>query len=344
MSRVPPGRNAVPAAGSPADPPTARPGGSRWGRFAPSPSGDLHLGNLRTALLAWLFARVSGRRFALRIEDLDPRTSLECARRQIEDLAAIGLRFDGPIWWQSRRREVYRAAARDLDSRGLVYPCFCSRREILDAPRAPHAPPGAYPGTCRKLSAAEITRRSRHRPPAWRLRTDGRAVQVEDVLAGPIAAPLDDLVLLRGDGVPAYNLAVVVDDGERGVDQVVRGDDLASSAPRQRHVGQLLGYRPAAYAHVPLALGPSGQRLAKRDGAVTLGDLAGAGIGPREVLGILAVSLRLAEPGEPVDLDSLEQRFDPARLPREPWILNPGAATDAADTKTARPGWCRSRP
>jgi glutamyl-tRNA synthetase len=281
----------------------------------------LHLGNLRTALLAWLFARTSGRRIVLRIEDLDDRTSREVARRQMVDLAALGLRFDGPVVFQSDRRRIYAEAVDDLRQRGLVYPCFCSRKEILDAPRAPHAPPGAYPGTCRNLSAEEIARRSRDKAPAWRLRTDGHEVGVDDVLVGRYSAPLDDLVLLRGDGVPAYNLAVVVDDGQAGVDQVVRGDDLLSSAPRQAHVAGLLGYPPVEYAHVPLALGPTGERLAKRDGAVTLPQLARAGIVPGMVLSRLAASLGLAGPREPVSLDQLAARFDPAGLPRTPWVV-----------------------
>jgi glutamyl-tRNA synthetase len=166
--------------------------GGGWGRFAPSPSGDLHLGNLRTALLAWLFARTSGRRVALRIEDLDPRTRAVHADGQIADLAALGLTFDGPVVWQSRRLERYLGVLGELRRLGLVYPCFCSRREILDAPRAPHSPPGAYPGTCRGLSAAEIARRERSKPPAWRLRADGSAVTVKDLLLGPITGVVDD--------------------------------------------------------------------------------------------------------------------------------------------------------
>jgi glutamyl-tRNA synthetase len=292
------------------------------GRFAPSPSGDLHLGNLRTALLAWLFARTSGRRIALRIEDLDPRRgSRESAARQIEDLSALGLDFDGPVVYQSDRAEVYQRVVEDLRRVGAVYPCFCTRREILDAPRAPHSPPGAYPGTCRGLSAREIARREQTKTPAWRLRTDGREVEVDDQLLGRYAAPVDDLVVMRGDLVPAYNLAVVVDDAEAGVDQVVRGDDLLASSPRQRHLGQRLGYPDVVYAHVPLALGPTGARLAKRDGPVTLRDLARAGIGHGEVLSLLGASLGLAAPGEPVRLADLVTRFDPARIPREPWVV-----------------------
>ncbi|MDR0432821.1 MAG: tRNA glutamyl-Q(34) synthetase GluQRS [Bifidobacteriaceae bacterium] len=298
-------------------------GATGAGRFAPSPSGELHLGNLRTALLAWLFARTSGRRFLLRIEDLDDRSRPHHERRQIEDLAAIGLDFDGPAVRQSERRAAYTDAVDSLRRRDLVYPCFCTRQEIRDAPRAPHAPPGAYPGTCRNLSAATQARRCRDKPPAWRLRTDGGEQGYDDALLGHVAGVLDDFVLLRGDGVPAYNLAVVVDDGQMGIDQVVRGDDLASSTPRQRHLAELLGYAVPEYAHVPLALNAAGARLAKRDGAVTLSQLVGDGIGGEMVLGVLAQSLGLAEPGEAVSLAQLASRFDPARLPRQPWVVQP---------------------
>ncbi|MBU3751938.1 MAG: tRNA glutamyl-Q(34) synthetase GluQRS, partial [Mycobacterium sp.] len=141
------------------------------GRFAPSPSADLHIGNLRTAVLAWLFARSTGRRFLIRVEDLDDRTHADVARRQLADLAAIGLTWDEAPQWQSAHPQRYDAAVADLTRRDLVYECFCSRREILEAPRAPHAPEGAYPGTCRALSAAQRSRRRRDRPPALRLRT-----------------------------------------------------------------------------------------------------------------------------------------------------------------------------
>jgi glutamyl-tRNA synthetase len=176
------------------------------------------------------------------------------------------------------------------------------------------------------LAAGQIARRSRDRDPAWRLRAHGAQATIEDVLHGHYAGPVDDFVLLRGDGVPAYNLAAVVDDGQMGVDQVVRGDDLLSSAPRQHYLAKLLGFEPVEYAHVPLALGPSGFRLAKRDGAVTLSQLARAGIVPSDVLCTMANSLGLAAPKEPVTLELLARRFDPARLPREPWVVRTGAA------------------
>ncbi len=302
------------------------------GRFAPSPSGDLHLGNLRTALLAWLFARSSGRAFLMRVEDLD-RVRPGAAVRQLADLAAIGLDWDGPVMWQSRRTDRYDAAIGSLVARGLTYECFCTRREIREAASAPHPDPsfpqrigadGAYPGTCRSLTAAEVAqRRAAGRPSALRLRAGVSRWTVPDVLNGSVTGGVDDLVLRRNDGVAAYNLAVVVDDAAQGIDQVVRGDDLLTSAPRQAYLASLLRLPPVQYAHVPLALNEHRQRLAKRDGAVTLADLAVLGITAGDVVGLLAVSLGLAAPGARVGPPELLPRFDPAALPRDPWIVRP---------------------
>ncbi|WP_449280611.1 tRNA glutamyl-Q(34) synthetase GluQRS [Leucobacter sp.] len=298
------------------------------GRYAPSPSGELHLGNLRTALLAWLFARASGRRLLMRIEDLDRARDAGAAARQLEDLARIGIDWDGDPVLQSERGGDHEAAVARLDAAGLVYECTCTRRDILAAPSAPHAPPGAYPGTCRDRGPGE-RRAAREaiapREPALRLRApEGVAsLEFDDLILGPTRGDIDDFVLRRGDGTVAYNLAVVVDDAAMGVDQVVRGDDLASSTPRQILLQRLLGLPtpPAVeYAHVPLVLGPSGARLAKRDGAVTLADLRERGIGAGAVLSALAASLGLAEPGERVTAAQLLGRFDPAALPREPWV------------------------
>ncbi len=306
------------------------------GRFAPSPSGDLHLGNLRTALLAWLFARSANRRYLVRMEDLD-RVQPGADTRQLADLAAIGLEWDGPVVRQSLRQDRYAAAVSDLTARGLTYECFCTRREIREAASAPQADAAggraadrAYPGTCRNLTAQQIAdRRRTGRPSALRLRAEVPSWTVSDLLAGDFTGAVDDLVLRRNDGVVAYNLAVVVDDAAQGIDQVVRGDDLLTSAPRQSYLGRLLGYPDVIYGHVPLALNDRGQRLAKRDGAVTLADLAATGVDPAQVRSLLAASLRLAEPGEPVTTEQLLGRFDPAVLPRAPWIVRP-AATPAA--------------
>lgn len=302
------------------------------GRFAPTPSGDLHLGNLRTALLAWLFARSSGRDFLVRMEDLD-RVRPGAAQRQLADLAAIGLDWDGPVEWQSKRIAGYDAAIRTLVEQDLAYECFCTRREIREAASAPHPDPsfpqrigadGAYPGTCRSLTSTDVAeRRAAGRPSALRLRAAVSQWTVVDTLTGEFTGAVDDLVLRRNDGVAAYNLAVVVDDAAQGIDQVVRGDDLLTSAPRQAYLASLLDLPPVQYAHVPLALNQHGQRLAKRDGAVTLPDLAARGRPAADVLGLLGVSLGLAAPGEPVTPARLLPRFDPTRLPREPWIVHP---------------------
>ncbi|MFV0435231.1 MAG: tRNA glutamyl-Q(34) synthetase GluQRS [Leucobacter sp.] len=309
------------------------------GRYAPSPSGDLHLGNLRTALLAWLFARSSGRRFLMRIEDLDRARDAGAGKRQLADLASLGIDWDGEPVLQSERGRDHDAAIQRLADAGLVYECTCTRRDILAAPSAPHAPPGAYPGTCRDRSDAEREAARAAilpREPALRLRTpEGlREPGFDDLVLGPFGGDsrsdgtdrgggVDDFVLRRGDGTVAYNLAVVVDDAAMGVDQIVRGDDLASSTPRQILLQRLLGLPtpPAVeYAHVPLVLGPSGARLAKRDGAVTLRDLAAQGTTADDVLTTLAASLDLAAPGERVTVDLLLDRFDPAALPRMPWM------------------------
>lgn len=308
------------------------------GRFAPTPSGRLHLGNLRTALLAWLFARSAGSRFWIRVEDLDP--ALVCSPHsvgQLEDLAALGLDWDGPPVHQSQRRARYDDAIDRLFTAGLTYPCYCSRREIREATLAPHTmgrPEGAYPGTCRSLSTAEQRRRTASgRRPAVRLRADPVPVTVKDRLAGPVTAVVDDLVLRRGDGTPSYNLAVVVDDADQGVEEVVRGDDLLLSTPRQVYLARLLDLAVPAYVHAPMVLGPDGGRLAKRDGAVTLADRVALGETPAAVRSLLAASLGLAEPDEPVSPGDLVDRFHPDRLPRQPWTWSTGsppATTDAS--------------
>lgn len=295
-----------------------------FGRFAPSPSGDLHLGNLRTALLAWLSARSSGRGFVVRVEDLDRERSISAvADRQLADLAAIGLDWDGAVLHQSDRLAAYDHAIARLQALELTYECFCTRREIREASSAPQGKgEGGYPGTCRTLTSADRSRmRSDGRRPALRLRAGAGQIAIEDLLHPGARGSPDDVVLRRNDGLPAYNLAVVVDDAEQGVDQVVRGDDLLSSTWSQAHLADLLGLARVSYVHVPLALNLAGQRLAKRDGAVTLSDLAGVGERPADVLGRLAVSLGLAQEGELVSPAVLVARFDVHAIPRDPWIV-----------------------
>lgn len=290
------------------------------GRYAPSPTGPLHLGNLRTAVLAWLFARWTGRRFLLRLEDLDPdRVRPGYAAQQEADLTALGITFDDNPVVQSLRFDRYEAAL--LQLRDHTYECFCTRREIAEAASAPHEALRHYPGTCRYLTEAQRAERRRSRPPALRLRAEGAVQSVRDEIYGRVTGKVDDLVLRRNDGVASYHLAVVVDDAAMGIDQVVRGDDLLLAAPGQAYLAGLLGVPAPTYAHVPLAVNETGARLAKRDGAVTLSDLGARGVTPEQVLTRIAVSLELAAPGEPVTLPQLLERFDPARLPRDPWLV-----------------------
>jgi glutamyl-tRNA synthetase len=294
------------------------------GRFAPSPTGLLHVGNLRTALLAWLFARSAGARFLMRVEDLDrSRVRPGIEERQLEDLRAIGLDWDGPVVRQSERIGLYEDAVDRLDADGLLYPCYCTRKEIRAAASAPHGISAAdrYPGTCRELTKAErAEKEAAGRPPALRVRAEGKRVVFEDRLLGRQEGTTDDFVVRRNDGAPAYQLAVVVDDAEQGVGEVVRGADLADSTPRQVLLCRMLGLPTPHYAHVPLVLGPDGERLAKRHGAVTLEDRVAAGEGPGDVLAWMARSLGLAEGGEKVGMDDLLARFDPDGLPREPTV------------------------
>ena len=298
------------------------------GRFAPSPTGPLHVGNLRTAVLAWLFARSSGARFLLRIEDLDRVAARdEHVRSHLADLAALGLDWDGEVVHQSDRFARYEDALARLDGDGLLYACYCTRREVQVAVAAPHgpAPEGAYPGTCRDLTAAErAAREAAGRRPAWRVRAGGERVTATDRLRGEVTAVVDDFVVRRADGAPAYQVAVVVDDDAQGVEEVVRGDDLLDTTPRQVWLAQRLGLAAPAYAHVPLVLGPDGERLAKRHGAVTLADLAARDIGPPAVLAAMASSLGLARSGSPVgSATDLVTTFDPDRVPVSPWRFDP---------------------
>ena len=255
-------------------PPSAQPFPSGTGRYAPSPSGDLHLGNLRTAILAWAMARRGGKPFYLRVEDLD-RVRPGAAERQIADLAALGLDWDASpgaptervegaeikeagVLYQSTRLAAYEQAVAQLREANLVYECFCTRREIQEASSAPHGAPGAYPGTCRELSKTQREERHAQRPPALRLRAERTSYTVQDDFYGTYTGLVDDFVLVRNDGTYAYNLTSVVDDAFVGVEQIVRGDDLLPSAPRQSYLAQLLGLAQPRYAHVPLALNEEG--------------------------------------------------------------------------------------
>jgi glutamyl-tRNA synthetase len=284
------------------------------GRFAPSPTGTLHVGNLRTALVAWLFARSQDARYLVRMEDLDSgRVRERFYDEQLYDLAALGLDWDGPVLRQSERLNLYEDAVQALREQGLIYECWCTRAEIREAASAPHGdglPEGAYPGTCLRLTAAErAEREASGRPPALRVRADATKVAFDDRLAGHYEGMVDDFVVRRNDGAFAYNLAVVVDDAGQGIGEVVRGVDLLDSTPRQLWLGARLGLEAPRHAHVALVLGPDGARLAKRHGAVTLADRAAQGQSADDVRDELASSLRLCARGEGLTPVELVERF-----------------------------------
>jgi glutamyl-tRNA synthetase len=290
------------------------------GRFAPSPSGDLHLGGARTALLAWLAARRDGGEFLVRIEDLDrPRTVAGAEARILEDLRWLGLDWDEAPVRQSDRLAAYDEALASLMARDLVYPCYCSRADVAQAASAPHRTRQAYPGTCRELTSQE--RRSRTKPPSLRFRAPTSPVTFEDAIHGPITASSDDFVVRRADGLHAYQLAVVIDDVAAGIQEVVRGDDLLESTPRQLLLYEALGVRPPRFAHVPLVLGPDGRRLAKRHGDVSVRRLREAGWPPERLIGWLAATLNLVELGQELTPPDLLSTFAFEPLPREPTRL-----------------------
>ena len=294
------------------------------GRFAPTPSADLHIGNLRTALVAFLSARASGRDFLIRVEDLDvPRLGDADAimERQLEDLGRLGICSDGPVVRQSERTAMYVEALSRVES--MVYECFCSRKDVAEATRAPHGTTPFYPGTCRNLTESQKAELRKVRQPCLRINASSAQMRVTDLKHGSYTGLVDDFVVRRADGVFSYNFAVVVDDGLQGVREVVRGDDLLESSPRQAWLATRLGFDAPVYLHVPLVLSPDGTRLAKRDQAVTLTRLRDAGVGTQSVLSHLAVSLGLAEEGEPVTLPVLADRFDLSVLPSDPWYVDP---------------------
>jgi glutamyl-tRNA synthetase len=315
------------------------------GRFAPSPTGPLHLGNARTALLSWLAARAAGGRYVMRVEDLDgPRVRAGQEARILDELRWLGLDWDegpdvgGPVgpYRQSERLPRYAAALERLRAAGLVYPCSCSRAEIATAAQAPHGPGDEgprYPGTCRALGAGEAARRAGGRSPAWRFRVpEGTVVEFEDGVHGhrrhDVAAEAGDFVVARADGVPAYQLAVVVDDAAMGVTEVVRGDDLLPSTARQLLLYRALGLPPPRFAHVPLVAGEDGARLAKRHGALSLGELREQGVDPRAVIGLLAALSGLGPPGGRAAPQQLLAGFSLARVLRGAARLGVAALAD----------------
>ena len=292
------------------------------GRFAPSPSGRMHLGNLWSCLLAWLSARRAGGSMVLRLEDLDPdRCRQEYCDQVMRDLEWLGLDWDGEPVYQSGRTEAYAEGFRALEERGLIYPCYCTRAERLAA-SAPHRSDGiqVYDGRCARLTAEEREELARTRRPAWRAAVPEKTITFCDLLQGEYKEELKkecgDFILCRSDGVYAYQLAVVVDDAMMGVTQVVRGRDLLSSTPRQLWLQEELGLPHPEYGHIPLLLAPDGRRLAKRDRDQELGQLQSRFTAP-ELVGRLACLAGLIPQPQPVTPRQLLPLFSWDKLPRE---------------------------
>jgi glutamyl-tRNA synthetase len=302
------------------------------GRYAPSPTGALHLGNLRTALAAWLDARSRRGRFLLRVEDLDtPRVRPGCAGQQLADLRAIGIDWDDEPWVQSRRAAEYARWFDRLPAPDRVYRCFCSRRDVQEALSAPHADPGrtGYPNTCRALDhAAAGERAASGAQHCWRLRVPDEPVVVHDRLAGELAFDLGreggDFVVRRADGLFAYQFACALDDALSGVTDVVRGADLLDSAARQTVVLESLGLAVPVYAHLPLMRGPDGRRLSKRDGDDDLRALAARGLDATGVAAYLGWTLGACARGERAAPAAMVARFDPDKIPRHEFTVTGG--------------------
>ena len=287
------------------------------GRFAPTPSGRMHLGNVFAALIAWLSVRSRSGEMVLRMEDLDTqRTSAEFAAVLREDLNWLGLDYDRETQPQSQRSNVYDRYFEILKEKGLLYPCYCTRSQ-LHSVNAPHLSDGTYvyPGTCRHLT--ENQRAAMNRAPAWRVQVPDKLWTVEDLCQGSYTENLvtdcGDFVVRRADGVYVYQLAVTVDDGEAGVTEVVRGMDLLSSAPRQMYLQELFGFPHPAYGHVPLLLAPDGRRLSKRDRDLDLGQLRQR-LTPEQLIGSLACSAGLLEKPEPISAKELASLFSWEKL------------------------------
>ncbi|MFC5369587.1 glutamyl-Q tRNA(Asp) synthetase [Arcanobacterium bovis] len=335
------------------------------GRYAPSPSGILHVGNLRTALLAWAYARSSQRGFLLRIEDLDGRARPEFEAAQLSDLSELGIDWDGAPIRQSDRVSIYAAITDALSAQNLTFECYCSRKDLAEAARAPHHELGFYPGKCRDLSTQQRAERRRSltgRAPAIRLRSEAVSVAFTDENYGSHSGHADDIVLRRGDGTYSYNFVAVVDDilghgtdpspliasifagsdnagksvgdsrcgsgNEKCADarvlltpqvtQIVRGNDLLSSTPRQIYLQKLLGFKPPQYAHVPLVVNHDAVRLSKRDGAVTLPQLHELGISTSQLVGMFAESLGFPAVGSAQEFLEV---FQPEYMNKEPWVF-----------------------
>ena len=306
------------------------------GRFAPTPSGYLHLGNLFCSLIAWLAAKSQGGDIILRNEDLDrERTRQEYVLQAQRDLDALGLFWDqggeegGPHapYDQSQRFAFYRAQLAQLEARGLCYPCFCSRAQ-LHAASAPHASDGEllYSGACRDLTPAQVAEKSRTRSPALRLRVPEETIAFTDLHYGPqqqyLPTGCGDFILRRSDGVYAYQLAVAVDDALMGITEIVRGCDLLSSTPQQLYLYQLLGFTPPAFIHVPLLMAADGRRLSKRDRDLDLGFLRQHFVSPQPLIGLLAFLAGLLPAPESVSAKELLPLFNWQKVPHNNIIVS----------------------
>ena len=297
------------------------------GRFAPTPSGRMHLGNVFAALMAWASIRSKNGEMVLRMEDLDTqRTSADFAEVLRDDLAWLGLDYDRETPPQSLRSDVYDKYFESLRERGLLYPCYCTRSQ-LHSVNAPHLSDGTYvyPGTCRNLKEPPANRK-----PAWRVMVTDKVWTVEDHVQGHyelnLATDCGDMVVRRADGVYVYQLAVTVDDGEAGVTEVVRGMDLLSSAPRQMYLQELFGFPHPEYAHVPMLLAPDGRRLSKRDRDLDLGELR-KHTRPEQLIGVLAYAAGLIDKKEAISAKELAAVFTWDRLTGDSIYL------DAADLR-----------
>ena len=295
------------------------------GRFAPTPSGRMHLGNVFAALLAWLSVRSKDGEMVLRMEDLDTqRTSADFAQVLRDDLAWLGLDYDRETPPQSQRGAVYDTYFEKMREMGLLYPCYCTRSQ-LHSVNAPHLSDGTYvyTGTCRNLTDAE--RAQFNRKPAWRVMVPDKVWQVEDKVQGHytlnLATECGDMVVRRADGIYVYQLAVTVDDGEAGVTEVVRGMDLLSSAPRQMYLQELFGFQHLAYGHVPMLMAPDGRRLSKRDKDMDLGYLQQQ-VKPEQLLGLLAYSAHLIDRLTPISAKELAKEFSWDKLRKEDIYLD----------------------
>ncbi len=301
------------------------------GRLAPSPTGAQHLGNARTYLIAWLSARTRGGRVLLRIEDIDsPRTRPGAAEQALADLRWLGLDWDGEPVVQTSRLPLYDHARESLRARELIYPCTCTRSDVERSASAPHQEHEGpvYPGTCasrRSIDADAFEREGEKF--CWRFRLPERSPTFVDGFRGPCQIDLrqtgGDFVIWKTTRTPAYQLSVVVDDADQGVTEVVRGDDLVPSTPRQLLLYEALGLTPPRFVHVPLVVGPDGRRLAKRHGDTRIATLRAAGVQPELLLGLLAWSCGWIEAVRGVTIAELLARFRLETIPRAPFVLTP---------------------